>query len=243
MSSNINQEAREKYYTTHFRNFQDSEVNESIINYYTRKFSNIFPNNKEAQILEIGTGLGKFMFTLKSLGYTNIEGIDVSDEMVEIARRNSGEKITLVKDVNSYVSNCLHKYDFVFMLDVIEHIHKSEVISTLTAIRNSLKNDGILIITTENMASPIGRIQEYLDFTHEYNYSEVTLEQVLLIAGFNDIKIWSLPDKMPHSPRALFYWICRRIWFKLLRFLNELERPGCKITKIFGKELIASAKA
>lgn len=44
-----------------------------------------FPTNTDAAIVDFGCGYGAHLFVLKQLGYTNLSGIDVSPEMVELA--------------------------------------------------------------------------------------------------------------------------------------------------------------
>lgn len=231
--------AREHYYTTHFKQFQTAEMDEATFQYYHRKFNSVLPVDKDAKILEIGTGTGKFLATLKRLGYKNLRGIDVSPQMVPIARKVSGEPVELIADIPQYLGSFQNEFDRIFLLDVIEHIEKASVIKYLNAIRLSLKQGGGLILSTENMASPIGRTQRYLDFTHEYNYTEITLRQVLEIAEFKNVRIWEMPDKMPLRPRYLVFWIVRRVWFALVKFLHKAERPNAVIPTIYGKEIIA----
>lgn len=239
MIENINYDSRNLYYSTYFHKFQNENL--ELSEYYNTKFKETFPANKEAKILEIGTGMGYFISTLKKKGYNNIIGVDVSDELIEIATKQSGVIIEKCNDVAEYLSFYNNEFDRIYMLDVIEHIEKNKVVNLLCCIKKALKNDGNLILTTENMASPISRIQHYLDFTHEYNFCESSLNQVLAIAGFTNIKIWEMKEKMPLRPKYFIQWVKRRIWFKLLKSLYNIERPNSVNPLILGKELIASA--
>lgn len=242
MGFNTDMKIRGKYLSTHFKDFQSLDVTEEEIRNYEYTLGEVLPMDANARILEIGTGLGKFLHFLKRHGYERIEGIDVSGEMVKWARKNSGIKVRLVRDVGRFLRSKQNTYDCVAMLDVLEHIEKARVVQTLEAVRLSLKPGGTLILSTENMASPIGRIQQYLDFSHEYNYTEVTLRQVLATAGFCDITIWGIPEKFRMRPRRIAGLMLRWLWFRLLRFLHELERPGGVIPTIYSKELYATCR-
>lgn len=215
-------------------------MDEGTFLYYRFKFEAVLPVDKGAKVLEIGTGTGKFLATLKRLRYENIVGVDVSAEMVQIAREVAGVKVKHVEDVPKYLGTVRQQFDCIFMLDVIEHVEKGMVIAFLRAVKAALKKGGVVVLTTENMASPIGRIQHYLDFTHEYNYTEISLRQVLEIAGFEDVEIWEMKDRMPLNPKSLLLWVIRRLWFMLLRLMHNVERPGGVVPTIYGKEIIAS---
>lgn len=239
---NGNELSRSVYYSTHFRNFQNKEISNADIQYYKNLYENYLPKDKSSRILEIGCGLGKFLYFLKQLDYNNIEGIDVSEELVEIAKKNSGIIVHHIVDINNFLNTKEGYYDLIVMFDVIEHIEKNKVIDTLLRVNKSLTNNGIFLISTENMASPIGRLQHYLDFTHEYNYTEITLQQVLEISGFKNIFIWGMKELIPKDPKGIIIYFLRKIWFIFIKFLNKLERPGCTNPKILTKEIYAIAK-
>jgi 2-polyprenyl-3-methyl-5-hydroxy-6-metoxy-1,4-benzoquinol methylase len=234
--------AYDNYYSTHFSNYQDLNP-DGPNNFYQENYLKYLPIDKNASILEIGSGLGKFAYYLKKSGYSNITCIDISSELVLLAKIVSNIDVQLVDEPMDFLAKCNSKYDFVIMLDVIEHIRKETIIDYLDLVRLSLKSGGELLVTTENMSSPIGgRIQHYLDFTHEYNYSEFSLEQVLSISGFSLIQINGIVDKFVFQPKAALLWIFRHIWFHILGVIYKAERPGSRIPKIFGKELVAIAK-
>jgi 2-polyprenyl-3-methyl-5-hydroxy-6-metoxy-1,4-benzoquinol methylase len=235
-------EARARYYSTHFKSFQPPRMDDLTFEYYRDKLGSTFPTAKDARVLEIGCGLGKFLATLERLGYTRLEGVDVSAEMVGYARQNTRAPVTLTADVRGHLAGLPDgAFDRVYMLDVIEHIDKAAVVEVLSTLHAKVAPTGALIVTTENMASPIGRIQRYLDFTHEYNYTDVTLRQVLEIAGFGDVRTWAPPDPPPRHARRLASWLARRLWFGTLDVLNRIERPGCARPAFYDKDLIATA--
>jgi 2-polyprenyl-3-methyl-5-hydroxy-6-metoxy-1,4-benzoquinol methylase len=235
-------EARARYYSTHFKTFQPPGMDDLTFEYYQDKLGSTFPAAKDARVLEIGCGLGKFLATLERLGYTRLEGVDVSAEMVASARQNTRAPVTLTGDVRGHLGGLPDgAFDRVYMLDVIEHIDKAAVVDVLMALRAKVAPAGALIVTTENMASPIGRIQRYLDFTHEYNYTDITLRQVLEIAGFGNVRTWTPPDPPPRPGRRLVTWMARRLWFEALDVLHRIERPGGTRPAFYDKDLIATA--
>jgi 2-polyprenyl-3-methyl-5-hydroxy-6-metoxy-1,4-benzoquinol methylase len=234
--------AYENYFSTHFSNYQDLNP-KSTLDFYRDNYSNFLPVDKNAKILEIGSGLGKFAFYLRESGYTSLTCIDVSLELVQLAKRYSDIDVTLVDEPMDYLAKTQQEFDFVVMLDVIEHIRKETIIDYLNLVRMTIKPGGKLMVSTENMASPVGgRIQHYLDFTHEYNYSEFSLEQVLGISGFKRIQVFGISDRLIMRPKNIILWSLQKIWFFILKWIYKIERPGSRIPRFFGKELIAIAQ-
>jgi len=54
----------------------------------------------------------------------------------------------------------------------------------------ALKNDGIIIIQVPNMQSPDPALHRYNDMTHEIGFTEHSLKQLLMLAGFSEIKFY-----------------------------------------------------
>ena len=55
---------------------------------WKKQFERLLPANKNLKVLDIGTGPGFFTIILEELGYTTIIGIDVSNKMLEVAKKN-----------------------------------------------------------------------------------------------------------------------------------------------------------
>ena len=55
---------------------------------WKEQFKRLLPANPNLKVLDIGTGPGFFSIILEELGYTPITGIDVSDNMLEVAKEN-----------------------------------------------------------------------------------------------------------------------------------------------------------
>src|SRR5262245_437725 len=116
----IHADAYEKYYSTHLKKYQDLDPSIEV-DYYRSKFRSVMPQDRKARILEIGSGLGKFGYFLKTEGYTNFTCVDVSPEMAHLAKKHAGIDVVLVSEPMEFLARHRNEYDVVFMLDVIEH--------------------------------------------------------------------------------------------------------------------------
>lgn len=145
------------------------------------------PADKNAYILDIGPGRGEMLTCLKNWGYNNYLGVDISPSVVKFCK-SLNLNCELANDTVSWLSKNQDKFDAVTLFDVLEHIKKEETIKFLNSIKDSLKKGGVLIIQTPNLQAPEGYLHRYNDFTHEFGYIEHSLRQVLVTAGFNNVK-------------------------------------------------------
>ena len=77
------------------------------------------------------------------------------------------------------------------MNDVIEHIEKEEIIDTLSLVLASLKKNGAVVIRTVNLKNRWGMAVRYIDITHTIGFTEESIKQVMLIAGFRNVSLVS----------------------------------------------------
>src|SRR6185503_12315942 len=74
-----------KNYGTLFRTRADVNAYTQFIPYAKYIISNFLPKDKEAKIIDLGCGIGGFIKSISQAGYSNIEGIDISEESVSTA--------------------------------------------------------------------------------------------------------------------------------------------------------------
>ena len=75
------------------RNTGYSKVNQKELEGIQRErwkeqFKRLLFANRNLKVLDIGTGPGFFTIILEELGYTAITGIDISNKMLEVAKKN-----------------------------------------------------------------------------------------------------------------------------------------------------------
>lgn len=152
-------------------------------------YSKYFPADKNADCLDIGVGNGEMLHLLKDSGYNNAEGVDISQSTVKacIAR---GYKCTLVDNTVDFLKKHPNKFAMISMFHVIEHISKDDIIPLMTACREALTDDGVLLLETPNMASYDAVYARYADFTHVTGYAASSLKQMLMICEFREITVF-----------------------------------------------------
>jgi 2-polyprenyl-3-methyl-5-hydroxy-6-metoxy-1,4-benzoquinol methylase len=194
---------------------EQAEFKFSQFSYNYKKY---FPQNMNANMLDIGIGKGEMLTCMKQWGYENYIGIDISASAVNYCN-SIGLNCELVEDTVNWVENKKNRFDIVAMLDVLEHIGKNDVVPLLRAVNESLKENGKLIIQVPNMQAPESQLYRYEDFTHETGFTENSLRQVIVAAGFTDfifqgyevIFLCKFSSRKKRFFRGIYWWVIRKL--------------------------------
>lgn len=186
------------------------------------------PRDKSVAILDVACGNGAMVWWLRSRGYVNTAGVDVSREVVEHGRRLGVEGL-VVADAFEHLASleAAGAYDVVIMRDVLEHVSKDETLEVLASARRALRPGGLLFLHVPNADSPFfGRIR-YGDFTHETAFTPSSLSQVLLASGFGEPHCLSSRPvglSAPSRARAAVFRVVEGL-YRLLTWCETGQRP------------------
>jgi 2-polyprenyl-3-methyl-5-hydroxy-6-metoxy-1,4-benzoquinol methylase len=174
--------------------------------------------SKEANVFDLGCGSGSLIKALSNEGFTNIAGMDLSEEQVNLAHSLGIESVVKGNGLE-YLENCEKQFDVILGMDIIEHFTKDELVELMQKIRNALKPDGLAIFRTPNLDSPIATVFANGDFTHENYLNASSAQQVLMAVGFSNVEV--IPSFMRVTP---FWkeWV-RRFFYMSMVFRLKLE--------------------
>jgi 2-polyprenyl-3-methyl-5-hydroxy-6-metoxy-1,4-benzoquinol methylase len=97
--------------------------------------------SKNIRILDAGCGCGGLLFFLKSSGYQNIQGFDISKNAVEYATKRG---LDIAKgDIEHFKTD--QKYDVIICNDVLCYLDKTKVGGAINHFMGYLKEGGIFI--------------------------------------------------------------------------------------------------
>jgi methionine biosynthesis protein MetW len=118
------------------------------------------------RLLDLGCNNGTFtIIVAKSVGASEIYGIDIDKEVVNEARKRGVVAYTL--DLNSNKLPFKDDYfDLIIMFEVIEHLVNPD--NALREARRVLKPSGFFVLTTPNLASWLNRILLLLGYQPTY---------------------------------------------------------------------------
>lgn len=151
--------------------------------YYLRRWR---PCNRDAMILDLGCGSGRLLRTLRDEGYSNVTGVDRSDEQLALAR-TVGVRV-VDADALEYVERSKEAWDLILAIDLIEHLEKDEVLRLLDSARRGLRPQGRIVLQTLNGESPLVSAMRYADFTHETAFTPRSLAWLLRLSKFEEIE-------------------------------------------------------
>jgi len=121
----------EKYHETFYKDMHGWRDYELTSRGYGEWYYDCLPTDKTAKILDIGCGDGKFLFFLEQKRYQKIEGLELSIQQAEEARKNVKCPIHAVDDTISFLQKASNTYPMITMNDVLEHVPKQETVRLL----------------------------------------------------------------------------------------------------------------
>jgi 2-polyprenyl-3-methyl-5-hydroxy-6-metoxy-1,4-benzoquinol methylase len=197
------------------------------------------PSDRDAAILEVGSGSGSFLHFLRSEGYRRVHGIDLAEEQVALAR-SLGITDVEVADAPAYLAAHPGAYDLIVALDVIEHFPKDDVLPFLDRVHAALRPGGVVLLRTPNADSPFHSWIRYADFTHEVTFTPLSIRQVLRAAGFAGIEVRSL-EPYVHGPASALRWLLWQAVTQVIRLYFLIEQ-GTAGSGVFTANLCATAR-
>ena len=173
----------------------------------------------QARILDAGCATGYLLGLLYAKGYHNLAGVELSEQLFQIARNALPESIDLLNaDVREFLAGAPDAdFDVIVFHHVLEHIPREHTVALLREFRRVLKPGGFLNIKVPNASFLLAGYHLFGDFTHVVHFNERSLPQVLEAAGFNRENI-----EFILKPPLLF-WSWRDPMRMVLRLLNRLR--------------------
>jgi 2-polyprenyl-3-methyl-5-hydroxy-6-metoxy-1,4-benzoquinol methylase len=206
--------------------------------YFRQNFARHLPKDRSASLLDAGCGYGSLVRFLNDEGYVNVIGVDVSREQTGLAYKLGTENVVCA-DMTDYLNKHCAAFDGIFLVDVLEHLHKDQVLETLDAVAAALKPGGRLVIQTANGDGPFTGRYRYGDFTHELAFTARSIGQVLRATGFNAVAVYPV-DPAVHGLKSAIRWLAwRAIRVLLTGYL--MAESGVTRGHILSQNLIAVA--
>lgn len=164
---------------------------DSFAAYYQANYLPHLPADKNTRILVISCGPGYLVNLLHERGYKNVLGIDSDPEKVAVAVRRKLPCETA--RAFSFLHDKVGQYDVIIPEQELNHLTLDETIDFLRLCRQALKPGGRVIVYAMNGANPlVGSENLSHNIDHFYLVTEYSLEQILKLAGYSDVKVFAL---------------------------------------------------
>jgi 2-polyprenyl-3-methyl-5-hydroxy-6-metoxy-1,4-benzoquinol methylase len=193
------------------------------------------PESFSNEILDMGCGDGRLIYSLQRLGYSNVSGVDISQSQLDLASQVSSALDN--QDVLEFLQQTDRMFDLIVAFDLIEHLEKIDLLEFLAACRRVLKPGGRIVFQTPNAASPFFGSVRYGDLTHELAVTPVLLGQLMARAEFSGITAREAPP-VPYvyslkSTLRYFAWMVIRGLFSLVDVVETGSRGSAIYTRVF----------
>ncbi|TNE48742.1 MAG: class I SAM-dependent methyltransferase [Deltaproteobacteria bacterium] len=232
-------------YATVFKDRSDAFDKDAVRRWgraYLSYLNGWLPSDKQSAIADLACGHGNLLFFFQEQGYTNLSGVDISPDQVQIAR-NIAPSVE-EGDLLAFLRSHPNTFDLLTGLDIIEHFTKDEAITFLDECYKALKPGGRLILQTPNATNPLNGIIRYGDFTHEVCFQEDVLARLMTLSGFQKPESREMgPVKSGYSLKSsvrYMLWRGLRMGYRLANMI-ETGTMGPEVwTRVF---LISAVKA
>jgi len=240
-------------YSIYYRRFHDgtkAHYDASSL-FYERLLGPILKSiPSEARILDIGCGQGILVYALKSFGFKNVQGIDLSEQQITVALQHELPCRAVGREyISELAMTAPETFDRIFMMDVLEHLGNEEQLQMLESASQLLASGGRLVLSVPNANASFGLRWRYNDWTHESVFTENSLEFILLNSDFKDVEFY--PYEFLSRPRLAFIprpnvlpWYLQKFFrlFRRLEAVGEMGSEGWDIPLSLNL-LVQSAKA
>jgi len=163
----------------------------SFTAYYRANYLARMPKDRDARILVVSCGPGYLVKMLRDHGYRNVLGIDSDPAKVEHARRHNLP--CEAARAFEFLEGRVAAYDVIIPEQELNHLTHEETIDFLKLCREALRPGGEVIVYAMNGANPlVGSENLSHNIDHFYLVTEYSLQQLLQIAGFRDVRVFAL---------------------------------------------------
>jgi 2-polyprenyl-3-methyl-5-hydroxy-6-metoxy-1,4-benzoquinol methylase len=221
-------------YSIHYRRWHDGSKAhfDATVPFYRRLLAPLLaPVSHGSRILDIGCGQGLLVYALRAFGFNTVQGVDLSEQQISVAREHGLPCRAVDEEYISHLAKTTPEtFDLIFMMDVLEHLGKTEQLRMLASASALLAPGGRLILSVPNANASFGLRWRHIDWTHEMAFTEHSLEFVLLNSHLKDVKFFPyefiLRPRLPFVLRpAVFPWLLQK-FFRAFRRLEAVAEMG-----------------
>lgn len=230
-------------YDNYFHSISDGEFDlQSELQYAEHVFKHYYQphikRDSSAKIFEVGCGFGKILSAAKSVGYSNVEGVDISQDQVAFAKERLGLKVEKF-DAIERLRGASAEFDCIMIIDVLEHCELEYSRTLLKVARTALKPNGVILVQVPNGLSPLA--PTFIgDVTHLRAFSPQSLGQLFRLSGLRHFSCHAMYPIIHGPVSAIRYGIWRFIITPLI-LIYMLVTSGGKMGGIFTPNIIAVA--
>lgn len=207
-------------------------------------YADFLPEDRNARVVEIGCGAGRFAAFLASKGYRNYLGLDIDPDAVRELKAATGLDALLVRSVEDYLGPHMEPVDLVVFQQSIYYWEIEALQRLLLLISERLSPRGLLLIEVFNGSLLTSSYIRAKDPRIAVTFTEHSLRRELLRTGYEVLAIAPVRLSLTRNPAGLAWRAANGAWGLLLRALYLIERGAdTENPKFFSKNIFAIARS
>lgn len=172
--------------------------------FYTPLLDELYKNNPEASVLDLGCGRGEWLELVRSRGWKNLLGVDSNPHMLSAAE-DYGIPVVNGDALKYLAAQEDSSFDLITAFHFVEHIDFALLQDLTTQCYRVLKPGGVLIYETPNAENiMVGTNNFYLDPTHNKPIPALLLEFMVNYSGFGITNVARLQHKKEYDNQEKF---------------------------------------
>ena len=207
-------------YKVHISNF-DEQLIQKMWKWFDKKYLPLISSfSKESPILELGCGRGYMLEYLREHGFSNLKGIDISEEQISISSKK-GFNVEIA-DAIEFLEKNKNQFKIIIALDFVEHFYREELLSLFQGVYNSLEERGLFFFHTPNGQTILTSDLVYGDLTHLTIFTPNSAQQILRAVGFNKIDFFEAGPvaKNVNGFIRLMFWKVIKLGYNFIRLIE-----------------------
>lgn len=198
---------KKENFSSYFNNYK------IYIAHFIRILKSIERFKKTGKILDIGCGIGLFLYMAKIRKWQEY-GIEISNYASDFALKKLKLNVTNTNSLGAFSDNC---FDVIILNHVLEHLENPLLI--LSSVEKKLKEDGILFIGVPNIYGVLPKVMKnkwnlLQPHQHIYQFTPKSLKLLLKKFGFKPVNL--------HTENRVFGYKFKFLNKILNNFLNPI---------------------
>ncbi|MBY9005689.1 MAG: class I SAM-dependent methyltransferase [Candidatus Lokiarchaeota archaeon] len=194
-------------FSSYFNNYK------TYVTHFIRILKTIERFKKTGKILDIGSGIGLFLYIAKIRNWQEY-GIEISNFASNFALKKLKLNVSNTNNLSTFPDNY---FDVIILNHVLEHIETPLVI--LNSVEKKLKGDGLLFIGVPNIYGILPKFMKddwnlLQPYQHIYQFTPKSLKLLLRKFGFKPVNL--------HTENRVFGFKINFLNFILNTFLNPI---------------------
>jgi len=172
---------------------------------YLSSLGRWLPGDRSSLCIDLPCGAGRFLYFLRTRGYSNAVGYDIDPHQISLARMLGLD--ASCGDAFEVLSSLPGEPALIASLDFLEHLDRDSAVRFLEACFCALRPGGALVLRTPCCDGPFGAHDRHNDITHEWGVTSNALRCLLGMVGFETIHVI---DPLP-PPISLYMFVRRQL--------------------------------